>query len=146
MKKSIKILSLVLAVTLVLAAIVIGVFAKTALDYKEEAGVYLITGADLEGATVGKTVKADDGTSNATTVLDGTVANRNYLEINLINRKYAEATIVQSPYDGNKYVWVKATAQHTGSDGEPVSSGGYFSSGYKSHDTQKNNNNSDKFT
>lgn len=140
MKKSIKILALVLSLALICGAIVIGVVAKTADSYKGTTGVYVITGADLQGATVGKTVKADDGTSNATTGLCGSKSKGNYLEINLINRSYGTATIVQSPYDSNKYVYFTATP-----DG-PTNNAGYFSTGYKAHDDEKTNNNSDTYT
>ena len=141
MKKSIKILTLVLALALVCGALVIGVVAKTAYDYDGADGVYVVTGADLESAKTTIHIQADDGTSNKTTWLQGTGASqKNSLSADIINRLYGDLKIVQSTYDGNKYVYF--TAQPDG----PTNSAGFLSTGYTGHDVEKNNNNSDTHT
>ena len=122
MKKAIKILSLVLDLALICGALVIGVFAKTANDLPAAEGVYIITGADLQSATL-RTVDADDYSNpeekkNETTTLQSGTGKK--LTVDIINR-FGQIQVLQSEYDGNKYVAWSVYFKET--DGAAVQAG-----------------------
>ena len=116
MKKSIKILSLVLALALICGALVIGVFAKTAAEYEGVEGVTVMEAADFENADTTIDVKGTDGTSNKTTTIGSMAAD-------IINR-HGRLQVVSSEYEENIYVtYTPGYVQK--STGGPFISNGY---------------------
>ena len=118
MKKSIKILSLVLALALICGALVIGVFAKTAAEYEGVEGVTVMEAADFENADTTTDVKGTDGTENKTTTIGSMGAD-------IINR-HGRLQVVSSEYEENIYVtYTPGYVQK--STGGPFISNGYAS-------------------
>ena len=118
MKKSIKILSLVLALALICGALVIGVFAKTAAEYYGVEGVTVMEAADFENADTTIDVKGTDGTANKTTTIGSMGAD-------IINR-HGRLQVVSAKYEENIYVtFTPGYVQK--STGGPFISNGYAS-------------------
>ena len=129
MKKSIKILSLVLALAIICGALVVGVFAKTADAYKGVAGVQVIKTSDVNSSEL-VTIKGTDGASGNSTIagLGATILGR-----------YGIFSVEKSPYENNKYIKV-ANGAKSGT------SAPYFGSGYKQIGQMIDVNNGNKYT
>ena len=106
MKKSIKILSLVLALALICGALVISSFAAVAKHDPEVAGVNVIAGMDFTDATVGFTSGGVSGPADGT--IGGTNGGKNDVVPFFKNvDRHGLGQVVQNPIDKNVYLTVE---------------------------------------
>ena len=106
MKKSIKILSLVLALALICGALVISSFAAVAKHDPEVAGVNVIAGMDFTDATVGFTSGGVSGPDDGS--IGGTNGGKNDVVPFFKNvDRHGFGQVVQNPIDNNVYVTVE---------------------------------------
>ena len=131
MKKSVKILTLVLSLALICGAVVVAAFAaEPGYTVPTVTGIILDNKADFEGSTAPNPIPTQETNNNsaATTVIDNDGAAK---AVQFKHQKGGQPVLVTNPYDNNTYITVDWTQN-------PNTSSGHFfdtylgaGSGYK---------------